>query len=212
VVFQDLDDTLASLVRAELPLPGIAVSFATPDDQFPPSGVNLPAIAFFLYDVRENLELRTNQWETVPRDGGRFDRRRVPARVDCSYLVTAWPNESAPSPYQDEHRMLGEVLTVLLRHREIPEEHLRGGLVGSQPPVRALLTAESRLQGVGEFWQAMGGRPKAILHYSLTLSVDVGVSRDAGPEVHKDRRVVRIGHGVPGPGLPDAPADRADES
>ncbi|MFY1671351.1 DUF4255 domain-containing protein [Plantactinospora sp. WMMB334] len=193
-MFQDLDATLAALVEGELALPGITISFATPDDQFPPSGVTLPAIAFFLYDIRENHELRINQWENVRQPPGMVTRRRVPARVDCSYLVTAWPNESAPNPAQDEHRLLGDVLRVLLRHREIPEDYLRGELIGHQPPLRALVTAESQLQGIGEFWQAMGGRPKAVLHYSVTLSVDVFDSTEVGPEVTET--VIRVGRGV----------------
>ncbi|MEU6535382.1 DUF4255 domain-containing protein [Streptomyces sp. NPDC047000] len=193
-MFQDLDTTLAALVEAELPLPGVAVSFATPDDQFPPSGVTLPAVAFFLYDVRENHELRTNQWETTRQTSGMITQKRAPARVLCSYLITAWPNESAPSPAQDEHRMLGEVMKVLLRHREIPRQYLRGELAGQEPPLPARVTAESRLQGIGEFWQAMGGRPKATLHYGVTLSVDVFTSTDVGPEV--TGTAVRVGLGV----------------
>ncbi|MCX4857527.1 DUF4255 domain-containing protein [Streptomyces canus] len=193
-MFQDLDATLAALVEAELPLSGITVSFATPDDQFPPSGVALPAVAFFLYDVRENHELRTNQWDTTRPESGMATRKRAPARVLCSYLVTAWPNESAPNPAQDEHRLLGAVMKVLLRHREIPASYLRGELAEQPAPLPARITAESQLQGIGEFWQAMGGRPKAILHYSVTLSVDVFESTDVGPVVTET--VLRVGHGV----------------
>jgi len=29
------------------------------------------------------------------------------------------------------------------------------------------------LQSLGEFWQALGGKPKAALNYQVTLSVDV---------------------------------------
>lgn len=193
-MFQDLDDTLAALVEAEMPLSGITVSFATPDDQFPPSGVTLPAVAFFLYDVRENHELRTNQWDTTRPASGTATRKRAPARVQCSYLVTAWPNESAPNPSQDEHRLLGAVMKVLLRHREIPAHYLRGELAELPAPLPARITAESHLQGIGEFWQAMGGRPKAILHYSVTLSVDVFESTEVGPVVTET--VVRLGRGV----------------
>ncbi|GAA2628218.1 DUF4255 domain-containing protein [Streptomyces vastus] len=193
-MFQDLDATLAALVESEMPLSGITVSFATPDDQFPPSGVTLPAVAFFLYDVRENHELRTNQWENTRQESGMITRKRAPARVLCSYLVTAWPNESAPNPAQDEHRLLGAVMRLLLRHREIPERYLRGELTGLKPRLPARITAESQLQGIGEFWQAMGGRPKATLHFSVTLSVDVFESAEVGPEVTET--VVRVGLGV----------------
>ncbi len=190
-MFHDLDATLAALVQAELSLQNVAVSFISPDDQFPPSGVTLPAISFFLYDVRENHELRTNQWETQRQSNGTITRKRPPARVDCSYLITAWPSESAPNPAQDEHRLLGEVLKVLLRHRRVPETYLRGELIGQEPPVPAKIIAEGQLQSLGEFWQAMGGRPKATLHYGITLSVDVFDPEDVGPEVTE--KIIKIG-------------------
>ena len=193
-MFQDLDATLAKLVREELSLKNITISFASPDDQFPPSGVTLPAIVLFLYDVRENVDLRTNQWETDKQPNGVTTRKRPPVRVDCSYLITAWPSQTAPNPAQDEHRLLGEVLKVLLRHRRIPEQYLYGELIGQEPPVPARITAESQLQSVGEFWQAMGGRPKATLQYRITVSVDVFDSTEVGPEV--SAKVLKVAQGV----------------
>lgn len=193
-MFQDLDATLAALVASELAVKNVAISFAAPDDQFPPSSVKLPAIAFFLYQVRENTDLRTNQWELDRRQDGVTTRKRPPVRVDCFYLITAWPSESAPNPAQDEHRLLGEVLKVLLRYRAIPETYLRGELAGLEPPLRARIIAESQLQSLGEFWQAMGGKPKATLHYAITLSVDVFEPEEVGPEVKE--KVITIGQGT----------------
>jgi Pvc16 N-terminal domain len=194
-MFQDLDATLGALVESELAVKNVAISFAAPDDQFPPSSVKLPAIAFFLYEVRENTELRTNQWELDRREDGMTTRKRPPVRVDCFYLITAWPSESAPNPAQDEHRLLGEVLKVLLRHRAIPETYLRGELVGQEPPLRARIIAESQLQSLGEFWQAMGGKPKATLHYAITLSVDVFEPEEVGPRVKQ--KIIAIKQAAP---------------
>ena len=177
-MFQDLDASLASLLGAELRIPGITVSFVGPDGDFPPSTVHLPAISFFLYDIREDLELRSGVWEV--EEG---QRRKPPARITCSYLVTAWPTDVTPTPAEDEHRMLGDVLKVLLRHRVLPREHLFGELSGQEPPVPTRITAENQLNSLGEFWQAMGGRPKASLHYAITLSVDVAEPVPAGPPV-----------------------------
>jgi uncharacterized protein DUF4255 len=195
-VFHDLDATLAALLAGELALPGVAVSFAGPDDQFPPSTVPLPAVAFFLYDVRENTELRATVWDTGQGADGVVTRTRPPVRVDCSYLITAWPGEAAPDPARDEHRLLGEVLKVLLRHRRIPERYLTGELVGQEPPVPTRIVGEGQLQSLGEFWQAMGGRPKATLHYGVTLSVAVFEPVDVGPEVTE--HVTSLGLAGPG--------------
>ena len=193
-MFQDLDATLAALVENELSLKNVAISFAAPDDQFPPSTVSPPAIAFFLYDVRENNELRNNHWDTERQTNGTIARKRSPLRVDCSYLITAWASASAPNPAEDEHRLLGEVMKVLLRHRTIPDGYLRGELVGQEPPLPARIIAESQLHSLGEFWQAMGGKPKATLHYAVTVSVDVFEPVEVGPEVKET--VIRITQGV----------------
>jgi hypothetical protein len=74
-------------------------------------------------------------------------------------------------------------MKVLLRHRKIPAEYLRGTLVGQEPPMPTRIMAENQLQSLGEFWQAMGGRPKAALHYAVTVSIDVFDSAKVGPEV-----------------------------
>ena len=115
-------------------------------------------------------------------------------RIDCSYLITAWPSETAPHRTEDEHRLLGDVLKVLLRHRSIPTEFLQGELVGQEPPLPAKILAENQLQSLGELWQAMGGKPKATLHYGITLSVDIFQAEDVGPEVTE--KIFNISQGI----------------
>lgn len=193
-MLQDLDATLAALLQAELPVQNVAISFAAPDDQFPPSGVTLPAIAFFLYDVREEQNLRSTEWDLDKQQNGMFTRKRPPVRVTCSYLITAWPSTSAPDPAQDEHRLLGEVMRVLLAHRTIPENYLSGELAGQQPSLPAKLMADPHLNSLGELWQAMGGKPKATLNYAVTISVDAFEPADLGQAVTE--RVITITQGV----------------
>ncbi len=176
-----LDETLKALLRREFP-PALAeqvqISFATPDDQFPPQSVTLPAIDLFLYDVRENLDLRSNEVYLERRGGGTATRTRAPVRVDFSYLITAWPSQSVPDPAEDEHRLLGEVMRILLRYPTIPADVLQGVLVGQEPPLPVSSLQPGRLQSLGEFWQALGGKPKAALNYQVTLSVDVAKSEE----------------------------------
>ncbi len=72
-MIHDLDSTLRVLLQRELPAPlnrQIAISFDPPDDQFPPQGVALPAIDLFLYDIRENRELRSNEYLEVRSSEG----------------------------------------------------------------------------------------------------------------------------------------------
>jgi hypothetical protein len=185
-MIDDLDKTLEQLLKRELPpalAAQVAVTFATPDDQFPPSSVTLPAVDLFLYDVRENRDLRSTAWLVERTSVGTATRQRAPVRVDCSYLITAWASPSSTTPAQDEHRMLSEVLKALLRHPTLPAAALQGSLVGQEPPLPASVLQPGLLQSVGEFWQALGGKPKAALHYTVTVGVMVGEPVEAGPPV-----------------------------
>lgn len=185
-MIQDLDKTLSELLLRELPpalVSQVMISFATPDDQFPPTSVTLPAIDLFLYDVRENRDLRGTEWEVERRSDGTATRKRPPARVDCSYLMTAWASDSSPTPAEDEHSLLGEVMRVLLRHPTIPEAVLQGSLVGQAPPLPTIAMRDGRLQSMGEFWQALGGKPKAALNYTVTVGVEVAAAVETGPPV-----------------------------
>ena len=176
-MIDDLDESLKTLLDAGT-CPGTSPSrvrsrFAAPDDQFPPQSVTLPAVDLFLYDVRENLDLRSNEVYLERRSDGTATRARAPVRVDFSYLVTAWSSESVPDRAQDEHRLLGEVMRTLLRHRSIPAEVLQGVLANQDLPLPTSALQPGRLQSLGEFWQALGGKPKAALNYTVTFSVDV---------------------------------------
>lgn len=182
-MFHDLDSTLAELLQRELPpslVQQVSISFATPDGQFPPASVTLPAIDLFLYEINENRDLRTHEAQTERLVDGRVVRTPAPARVDCHYLVTAWAKTGVQLPEQDEHRLLGEVMRVLLRHKEIPGQALRGSLQTQPFPIRAKVSPPSHQQSRGDFWQALGGKPKAAFHYTLTIAMDVNEPDDAG--------------------------------
>ena len=171
----DLDKTLEQLLKQELPpelVSNMTISFDTPDDQFPPTLVTLPAINIFLYDVRENLALRSNEWTVERHSNGMATQKRPAVRVECSYLITAWPSESVPNPAMDEHHLLGEIMKVFLRHHTIPAGVLHGSLKGQKPPLPVMSLQPGRLQSLGAFWQALGCKPKAALNYSVTICVE----------------------------------------
>ena len=177
-MIDDLDRTVEELLRRELApalVEQIAISFAAPDSDFPPSSVTLPAIDLFLYDIRENMELRRTGWVVEHNADGTATKRQVPVRVDCSYLITAWASESSTTRPLDEHRLLSEVMKILIRYPIIPEALLQGSLKGQEPPLPSSTLQPGRLQSVGEFWQSLGGKPKAALNYTVTIGVAVGI-------------------------------------
>lgn len=185
-MFDDLDKTLEQLLKRELPpalVSQVSITFAAPDPQFPPTSVTLPAIDLFLYDVRENRDLRNNEWMVERRSDGTVTQTRAPVRIDCSYLLTAWASRSSTTPAQDEHHVLGEVMKVLLRFPTIPAAVLQGSLQGQEPPLPTTSLQPGRLQSISDFWQASGGKPRAALTYSITIGVAPEAPVEAGAPV-----------------------------
>ncbi|MFP2896529.1 DUF4255 domain-containing protein [Corallococcus sp. 4LFB] len=183
-MFHELDQTLRVLLRREL-APELlqqvpTISFAAPDESFPPAALTLPAINFFLYELRENSELRGFE-QVMERQGGGEEKllsHRHPAwkRVDCHYLVCAIARADAQAADEQEleHRILGDVLRVLLRHPELPAQTLQGRL-REQPwplPTRVLQPFSSP-HGMDP-WLALKCKPRASFQYTVTLGFSLG--------------------------------------
>lgn len=193
-MLHELDRTLEELLKAELPpaligenaTTSVTISFATPDREFSSQLSNAPVINLFLYDVRENLELRNAEWVLDRQPNGTATRKRPPVRVDCSYAITVWTAGTQSEP-QTEHRLLGEVMRALLRHPKIPSAVLQGSLKDQDILPRGLVLRPTQLQSLGEFWQAMGGRPKAALNYTATIAIPVFEAEEVVPLVGVNR-------------------------
>jgi hypothetical protein len=67
--------------------------------------------------------------------------------------------------------LLGEVMRVLLRFSTLPAEVLAPALRDQELPLPTTVLQPSYLQSVGEFWQALDGKPKAALNYRVTIAV-----------------------------------------
>lgn len=146
----------------------ITISFATPDDSFPPADVALPAVNLFLFDVHENREMREPRVR-VEKTGDRHRRVYPPYRVDCHYLATAWTSDDDMA---GQHRLLGGVMSGLLRHRLLPGAVLDPGLPTQPVAVRQVALQREQLGAASEMWRALGVRPRASLRFTLTVAVD----------------------------------------
>src|SRR5258708_35695380 len=102
-MFADLDETIRQLLIHHVPLnlSEVDVSFDAPDREW--SGrLSRPTVNCFMYDVRENADLREAAWD-FSRDtaNGTVTRKKLPVRFNAIYNVTVW----ARAP-EDEHRLL----------------------------------------------------------------------------------------------------------
>jgi hypothetical protein len=164
-MIRDLSETLGALLT---PAVSADLSFDRPTDTFQPAQTT---INLFLYDIRENVELRNNE-PTLRRQGAEARKEPPPVRIECAYVVTAWPVGGSDLALQ-EHRLLSDTLRRLLRFPTIPSEFLRGSLVGQEPPLPAVTARPDGLANPAEFWTALGSRLRAGLTLRATISVPV---------------------------------------
>jgi hypothetical protein len=166
-VIHDVDATLKELLVQKMPLDVSAVDviFDMPNRDW--SGrVTKPTLNLFLYDVRENHELRSHQRSLV-RNGAVGSERQGPVRMDLTYLISAWTTDMS-----DEHQLLGRVLTTLLRFPLLPDDVLKGSLVSQPLPVQGWIAQPDRTPNPWDFWGNMENRMKAALNFVLTASFE----------------------------------------
>ena len=173
-MIRDLDDTIKVLLDTKASpgseLAGANVSFDLPDAEWR-AGLDTLTVNCYLYDVRENREMRTTQ-PILQRslDSTRAIRRPPPVRVDCAYCMTAWSPATAESTIE-EHRLLSQVLLVLLRHPTIPGDVLQGSLLNQIPPYPTIIASAEGVKNQPEFWGALDQQLKPSLNYIITLAM-----------------------------------------
>lgn len=202
-MIRDLDLTVRELLQTRAPagseLAGADIVFDLPDAAWR-AGLGQLTLDCYLYDVRENPELQTAE-PLLQRsaDSTRAGRRRAPARIDCSYCITAW-STATDDPVFEEHRVLSQVLRILLRNRSIPPAVLQGSLAAQIPPYPTVIAAADGIRSQPDFWGALDQQLKPSLNYVVTLAMlldDELADADMAPVVGQvelvDRHLSELG-------------------
>jgi hypothetical protein len=170
-MIQDLSRTLRAILTQQglaAELAQAQIVFDSPADPFSPTQ---PTVDLFLYDLRENLELRAND-STFTQTNGQVTITPPPLRLACTYLVTAWPVGGAELPLQ-EQQLLADVLQVLSRYPRIPDAFLQGAMVGQQPPLPMIALHPDTPRSMSELWTALGNKLRPSLSVTVTISMPV---------------------------------------
>ncbi|WP_167854248.1 Pvc16 family protein [Escherichia sp. E1130] len=173
-MLNDTDDEIAQLniriedhIRSFLQLEEgktVDIRFDPPDSTNPPS---IPTLHLFLYLIHEDLALRHGERRRYLPKEQCFSPAE--ACVRCLYLATYWDSESSSSGYEpaaaadnQSVRYLNRVVKALLNMRINPDF--------AQFTVRTI--EPEALNSLGNFWQALGNKPRAIINFSVTLPVE----------------------------------------
>jgi len=189
-MINELSETLRALLddpalAAAFPeLAAAQVVFDRPSEQFNPSQTT---IDLFLYDVREDMELRSNE-PLVTRQNGQAVIKRPPLRVACSYLLTAWAVGGGELPLL-EQKILSQAMMVLARYPTIPPPFLKGSLSGQEPPLPMMASRADGLKNPSEFWTAVGNKLRPSVTVVVTISLDPFKAETAPVVITSDVRL-----------------------
>lgn len=168
-MIQDLDETIRQILvkRGKLSASDVDIAFDQPTGEWA-TGLTRPTINCYLYDIRENLELRSRDFK-VERQNGTARRVFDPMRIDLSYIITVWTRN-----IEDEHQLLWRVLQTLAGLRSIPVDQTEGALQ-RQPyplPTKAALPSEA-IRNLPDLWGVMENQLRPAINYVITLALDL---------------------------------------
>jgi hypothetical protein len=177
-MINDLNTSLRALIEDKS---DAVTEFERPVETYKPAQ---DTINLFLYDVRENTELRNNE-PIVERQNGTVTVRRPPVRVACSYLVTAWadPASTGETGILKQHQLLSEVFQILARSPFIEQKYLQGELQTQQYPIPLVTVQGELMRNPAEFWTALGGKLRSSITLTATIAMDQSTEAMEAKEV-----------------------------
>lgn len=170
-MISDLSRTLNAILKQTglpKPLADADIVFDRPVETFNPAKTT---VNLFLYDIRENVELRSNE-PVVIRTLPLGSIIKPPLRISCSYLVTAWPVGGTDLPLQEQH-LLSQILQVFSMYPTIPNQFFQGSLIGQDPPLPMVALHPDSLKNLSEFWTSLGSRMRPSITVTVTIGMDV---------------------------------------
>lgn len=149
----------------------VSILFRAPQDFYNNSTVNV-----FLYDIRENTEMRTQKSYTQSYNRTATDvlMQPNPTYMDFSYIITAWTPESkdenSGNEY-DSYDLLSYLIEGLVGYSYIPAEFVRKMVQDKNPLPKLQFFHPLYLNSVSEFWTALKGNPRPVIHCTATIPV-----------------------------------------
>jgi hypothetical protein len=177
MLISDLDTSLKAMLIGEATpgsaLAGASISFAAPTQTWQGQGTGMQVDAY-LYQILDNRELRSNQRNTIVNPDGSVTMQLSPARIECSYIITAWEKGSDVAGIDKEpaeHGLLSQILYVLWRNPTMPPKYLSGSIAGLPLPIIAAQTED--VAGKPDFWSALNTYVRPAITCRVTIEMDL---------------------------------------
>jgi hypothetical protein len=178
---QAIYDALCEYVPVEIDT-GVSIIFDLPSSEKPPSD---PTLSVFLYQISEDLQMRTGQARVASHDSNAQPYTIAPGWVNvcCNYIITYWditqtesisPGSFSSAPDNPSLKVMNQVVNALINNREI------GGMPGAYARI---IPPKAELNSLGNFWQALGNKPRLSLNLSVTVPVVLTDKKDTAASV-----------------------------
>ena len=160
-----LNMSLESFLRADVPLPAaqIDVEFGAPDRDWS-ARLTRPTLSIFLHEVRRSTSRSVTGTVTRQSSAG-YAREQLAPFVRVRWCISLWTSE--PS---DEHRVLGDLLSLVVTTGGIPPEHLVAPLDALGNPVELALASED-VRSSADIWSGLGVAPRLAVELVGILPV-----------------------------------------
>jgi hypothetical protein len=168
-MIESLDKTIRKLIleKGDFDSNVVDIRFDQPTRDWD-AGFGKPAINCYLYDIRENRDLRNREWIVEREPNGQARKKIAPLRVDLTYLVTAWTTE-----VEYEHGILWRVLVALSSTPLMTKEIVEGELIHQPLPIPTKTAQVSEaMHNLSDLWNVMENELKPAINYTVTLAVD----------------------------------------
>jgi hypothetical protein len=194
-VIDYLDGLLAHLFTTRVPGLTLAqIGFNAPDQNWRSLVSGMPNIALnvYLVELYRDLDLHSNE-RVANLNAGIVEEMRVPERLTCRYLISAWSPATAnplTDPAVDEAVLLYQVTQVLLDAIPLGADaiYAPGPLPPGfpaemrEPPLPTVAAPAETFPKLADFWMRMDTIWKPIVDLAVTIPVAYA-TRAAGPPV-----------------------------
>jgi YD repeat-containing protein len=187
-MIDDLDTSFRNMLKNEA-IPGselanATISFAVPDKDWRGQGSGLQ-LDVYLYRLLDNRELRSNERRLRYDGNGRVTEELFPARLECSYIISAWNKSQVtegPEKELQEHRLLSQVMYVLWHNPTMPAQYLAGLLSNAEIPLPVVAGETEDMAAIPDFWSSLETYVKPTITCRITIALDLKMDVE-GPMV-----------------------------
>jgi len=141
------------------------------------SATTYPKMSIYLFDIRENMELRNNTWQPVG-DDEIVKRKKPDAYIDLCYMITFYSQKSNSDGIKEEHKWISEALSVLYSNAYIPKEYFSDEddqILSDIPKIPAVPVHPKFLGDEGglQLWSALDQYLKPVIYLKVTTPISL---------------------------------------